>query len=131
MSQKKKDEFKARILVVDDEWSIQELLKQALSLSGFEVILASNDIEFREQAFTKKPDIIILDLMLGDQDGAQVYNRLLIEGLDPNIHVIFLSALAQDRPPTPPRADRKYALIGKPFDPEELVQQLDELVKSS
>lgn len=132
MSQKKKVEScKARILVVDDEWSIQELLKQALLLSGFDVLLASNDIEFREQAFTQKPDVIILDLMLGDKDGAQIYNRLLSEGLDPNIHVVFLSALAQDRPPTPPRADRKYALIGKPFDPEELVQQLNELVRAT
>ena len=122
--------MKPRILVVDDEWSMQELLKNTLSLSGFDVLIAGNDVEFREQAFSQKPDVIILDLMLGDKDGTKVYNRLLAEGLDASIPVIFLSALAQDRPPTPPRPDRKYALIGKPFDTEELVHQLGELVRS-
>ncbi|MBI3306790.1 MAG: response regulator [Candidatus Omnitrophica bacterium] len=122
--------MKGKILVVDDEWSIQELLKNVLSLSGFEVVIAANAAEFREQVFLSRPDVIILDIMLGDSDGTQVYKQLLAEGLDVNIPVIFLSALAQDRPSTPPRSDRKYALIGKPFDPDELIRQLDHLVAS-
>lgn len=65
-----------------------------------------------------------------DKDGTEVYSGLLAEGLDSAIPVIFISALAQDLPPTPPRAKRKYALIGKPFDPEELVHQLGDLVRS-
>ena len=122
--------MKPKILVVDDEWSMQELLKNTLSLSGFEVFLAGDDVEFRQQVFSQKPDVIILDLMLGDKDGTKVYNQLLAEGLDANIPVIFLSALAQDRPPTPPRSDRKFALIGTPFAPGARVQQLTALVHS-
>lgn len=120
--------MKAKILVVDDDFSIQELLRNTLSLSGFDVCTAGGDEEFREQAFLQKPDVIILDLMLGNKDGTEVYRNLLEEGLDAAIPVVFISALAHDRPPAPPRRDRKYALIGKPFDPEELVHQLDELV---
>ena len=120
--------MKTKILVVDDEWAMQELLKNALSLSGFDVVIAGNDVEFREQAFLQKPDAIILDLMLGDKDGAQAYSRLLTQGLDSNIPVVFLSALVEDRPPTLPRSDRKYALIGKPFDTEALVSQIHDLV---
>ncbi len=120
--------MKHKILVVDDEWAMQELLRNVLSLSGYDVSVAGNDVEFREQAFSCKPDLIILDLMLGNKDGSQVYNQLLAEGLDSGIPVVFLSALAQDRPPTPPRPHRKYSLIGKPFDPDELVRQLAEVV---
>ena len=119
---------KPRILVLDDEWPMQELLRNVLTLSGYEVDIAGNDKEFREHAFAQKPDLIILDLMLGNTDGSQVYNQLLAEGLDANIPVVFLSALAQDRPPVWPRPDRKYSLIGKPFDPDELVRQLAEVV---
>ena len=119
---------KKRILVVDDECSMQELLRHTLALSGFDVAIAGNDVEFRKEAFAQKPDVIILDLMLGKKDGTDIYTELLSEGLDPKIPVVFLSALAQDRPPTPPRPDRKYSLVGKPFDPEELVQQLTTLV---
>lgn len=122
--------MRPKILVVDDERSMQELLKNTLSLSGFDVSIAGNDVEFRNQAFSQRPDVIILDLMLGDKDGTEVYSSLLAEGLDSAIPVVFISALAQDLPPTPPRADRKYALIGKPFDPEELVHQLGDLVRS-
>lgn len=120
--------LKAKILVVDDEWSMQELLRHTLALSGFDVLMARDDIEFRQCVFAEKPDVIILDIMLGDKDGVQVYQKLLEEGLDRNIPVIFLSALAQDRPPSPPRPGRQYALIGKPFDTDQLVRELRELV---
>lgn len=120
--------MKPKILVVDDEWSMRELLKNSLLLSGFDVLLASNDQEFREQIFKGRPDAVILDIMLGDKDGTQVYQKLLAEGLDKTLPIIFLSALAGDRPPTPPRANRRYALIGKPFDCDELVRELHEVI---
>lgn len=117
-----------RILVVDDERAMQELLKHTLSLSGFDVRVAGNDSEFRTKAFEQRPDIIILDLVLGDKDGAQVYEELLTQGLDRDIPVVFISALAEDRPPAPPRPDRKYSLVGKPFDPDQLVRDLQGLI---
>lgn len=120
--------MKAKILVVDDEWSMQELLRQTLSLAGFEVLTAGNELEFREQAFRHNPDVMIIDLMLGEKDGTQVYHQLLTEGLNENTPVVFLSSLAADLTPTPPRPGRRYALIGKPFDPDKLVQELEELV---
>ena len=122
--------MKTKILVVDDEWSMQELLKHTLSLSDFDVRVAGNEVEFRQQVFDQKPDVIILDIMLGDEDGPKVYDKLLSEGLDKNIPVVFLSALAQDQPSSPPRPDRQFALLAKPFDPDELVGQLRHLVDS-
>ena len=118
-----------RILIVDDEWAILELLRVTFSLAGHEVSLAQNDVEFRREALASRPDVIILDIMLGDKNGMQVYEQLLGEGFDPKVPVVFLSALASDRPPTPPRAGRTFALLGKPFDPAKLVQEIHSLIK--
>ena len=122
--------MKPKILVVDDEWSMQELLRQTLSLAGFEVLIAANHLEFKEQAFLHSPDVMIVDIMLGEKDGAQIYHQLLAEGLSPDIPVVFLSALASGITPTPPQPGRKFALIGKPFDPNQLVRELEKVVKT-
>lgn len=124
--------MKHKILVVDDEWSMRELLQHLLSLAGFEVILACDEEEFRKEIAIHKPDAIILDIMLGDQDGTELYRRLLKEEmLDQTIPVVFLSALATGRPPSMPRPNRQYALIGKPFDPDVLVRELHHSLSSS
>ena len=123
--------MKSKVLVVDDEWSMRELLKQLLSLANFEVLLASGEDEFRKVIASEKPDVIILDIMLGEQDGTELYKRLLRDGLDENIPVVFLSALASDRQPTFPRPNRRYALIGKPFNPDLLVRELRNTLTAS
>ena len=122
--------MKPKILVVDDEWSMRELLRNTLSLAGFEVSMAADETEFREQVLTQKPNIIILDIVLGEKDGTEVYQQLLKEGLDRSIPVVFLTALAGDRPVTPPRANRRYALVGKPFDSDQFVREIQEMVES-
>jgi DNA-binding response OmpR family regulator len=120
--------MKTRILVVDDEFSMRELLKHVLQLAGFEVLLAENEAEFRRIALSEKVDAIILDILLGDDDGTQVYAQLISEGLSSAIPVVFLSALAQDRPSAFPQKGRRYALLGKPFDPDELVARLHDFL---
>jgi len=122
--------MKHRLLVVDDDWAILELIRCTFKSSGFEICLARDDEEFRKKAREFKPDVIILDLMLGDKDGMQVYEQLLNEGFDATIPVVFLSALAGGRPSTPPRPGRTYALMGKPFDPEKLVREITTLVEA-
>ena len=120
--------MKSKILIVDDDWSILEMLKFTLNTSGYEVVAAQNCDDFFKTAWLTKPDVIILDIMLGDRDGVQAYEELLTQGFDPKIPVVFLSVLAQDITPTPPQKGRTYALIAKPFDPGTLVQQIDCLV---
>lgn len=123
--------MRPRILVVDDEKSMQELMRHTLSLSGFDVSLASDAAEFRKVVFKEKPQAILLDILLGDRDGIQVYEELLRDGLDSSIPVIFVSALAQDRPPAYSEPGRSYSLIGKPFDGEELVKRLYTLTEAA
>ncbi len=113
-----------KILIVDDDWAILELLKLTFSSAGYDVSTAQNHIEFRQMALGDRPDIIILDIMLGEKDGVHVYEELLVEGLDGHIPVVFLSVLARDTQQMPPRPGRTYALIAKPFDPDKLVEEI-------
>ncbi len=117
----------SQIMVVDDELSMRELLKNTLELAGFETILASSAKEFSSLLESKHPDCIILDIMLGDADGTETYRDLLqSKKLDPKIPVVFLSALAADQTPVFPNPKRQYALVGKPFDPEVFISKLRE-----
>jgi DNA-binding response OmpR family regulator len=113
-----------RILLVDDEKDILELLKEWLVLEGFEVHIAQNGREFREQVHAQKPDLIILDIMIGRENGIELYNDLLSEGFDQKTPVIFLTGLAHDRPESPGGFGRTYALRTKPFNPHELVKDI-------
>ena len=65
-----------RVLVVDDEPLIVEMLTMGLNYEGFEVSVAHTGFEAIEQARLKKPDLIILDIMLPGIDGVEVCRRL-------------------------------------------------------
>ena len=116
------------ILIVDDEWAICELLSDHLQGDGLRIISANNSDEFRERAFGETPDLIILDIMLGNQNGVEVYNRLLADGLDKNIPVIFISALAEGHAQDHATQGRRYALYSKPFNTDKLVRDIHSLV---
>jgi two-component system, OmpR family, alkaline phosphatase synthesis response regulator PhoP len=119
-----------KILVVDDDKAILELLRFELSSQGYEVVTAQNRDEFRAKALSEKPDLVILDIMLGSYNGAILYDEILGEGFDRRIPVIFLTALAQDRPPSPASPGRTYALYSKPFDPQQLLEEIGHLVNA-
>jgi DNA-binding response OmpR family regulator len=120
--------MKAKILLVDDEKEILELLKDFLLIEGFEVLSAQTGSEFRELALSEKPDLIILDIMLGKDNGVAIYNRLLQEGLERTVPVIFLTGLTEDHSESPASPGRTYALRTKPFNPTELVNDIYYLV---
>lgn len=118
-----------KILIVDDDGSMRDLLRCCLCSAGFEVFQAGDEETFRGNIREgKKPDLIILDIMLGKADGVQVYEQCLREGFDATVPVIFLSVLARDIPPTPPQPGRVYSLLSKPFDPDQLVKEISHLV---
>ena len=65
-----------RILVVDDEPNITDLVATALRYEGFEVAVASNGSEAIREATTFRPDLIVLDVMLPDRSGFELLSRL-------------------------------------------------------
>ena len=121
--------MKKRILVVDDEWSILELLKFKLSNHGYEVVTAQNEKEFWERAFeVPRPDLIVLDIWLKNKAGTDIYDNLLHFGLDATIPVIFITALIENRAPKHAPAGGKYALYAKPFDFDQLIREIERFV---
>ncbi|MCB1038421.1 MAG: response regulator, partial [Acidimicrobiales bacterium] len=82
-----------RLLVVDDEEHITELLAMALGYQGFEVERAATGREALDSVARRAPDLIVLDVMLPDLDGFEVARRLrLDEGAGTRVPVIFLTA---------------------------------------
>ena len=80
----------ARLLVVEDEPNILELLSASLRLAGFEVATASGGLEALNATQRHRPDLVVLDVMLPDLDGFEVARRLRSGGA--RTPVLFLTA---------------------------------------
>ena len=112
----------ARVLVVDDESNIVELLEVSLKFQGFEVFTASSGTAALDKAREVRPDAVILDVMMPGMDGFGVLRRLRAEGID--APALFLTA--RDTV-----ADKVTGLtlgaddyVTKPFSLEEVVARL-------
>ncbi len=112
-----------RVLVVDDDPDIRELLFTALEDEGFEVVPAGNGQEALAIIQTFRPDVIVLDLMMPVMDGWQFANELRArdEG-DEDIPIVLLSA-ARDLA-THAKALAAADIIEKPFDLAELLPKI-------
>jgi len=120
--------IKKKILLVDDEAQILTLMERRLRRWGYEVISAQSAAEFEEKAFADKPDLIILDIILGEAQGPVVYDDLLTRGLDREIPVIFLSALVEDDVITPGQPGHRMAMHNKLQSEEELSSSIQALL---
>ena len=83
-------EPEAKLLIVDDEPNIRELLSTSLRFAGFDVVAAANGREALAAAETYNPDLAVLDVMLPDMDGFTVTRRLRAAGR--HFPVVFLTA---------------------------------------
>lgn len=112
----------ARILVVDDEPGIVELLKVSLKFQGFAVETASTGAEALDRARAAHPDALILDVMMPGMDGLGLLRRLRADGID--APVLFLTAKdsVEDKVTGLTLGADDY--ITKPFSLEEVVARL-------
>ncbi len=117
----------ARVLVVDDESSITELLSTALRYMGYQVTTASTGFGALDAAASAPPDLVVLDVMLPDIDGFEVCRRLR-DGGD-FVPVIFLTArdAEEDRVAGFIRGGDDY--VTKPFSLEELTLRIGALLR--
>lgn len=116
-----------RVLAVDDEASLTELLSMAMRYEGWQVSTAGSGSEAVRVAREIRPDAIVLDIMLPDFDGLEVMRRIRAE--DPNIPVIFLTAkdAVTDRIGGLTAGGDDY--VTKPFSLEELIARLRALLR--
>ena len=118
-----------RILTVDDESSLTELLSMAMRYEGWEVATAGSGIDAVKEAREMRPDAIVLDMMLPDFDGLEVMRRIRTE--QPDVPVIFLTAkdALEDRIGGLTAGGDDY--VTKPFSLEELIARLRGLLRRS
>ena len=116
-----------RILVVDDESSIRDLISTSLRFVGFEVRNAASGSEALTVAEEFKPHAVVLDVMLPDLDGFEVCRQIRSEGL--NVGVLFLTAKdgMEDKVSGLTIGGDDY--MTKPFSLEELVARLRALLR--
>lgn len=120
------ERYNEKILVVDDEINIRQVLETRLSIRGYNVILASNGEEALELFRKEKPDLVILDIMLPQLDGYEVCSKIR-EGS--HVPIIMLTALGDI-------SDRVLGLelgaddyVIKPFSPKELEARIRSVLR--
>ncbi|MGQ0480486.1 MAG: response regulator transcription factor [Pseudonocardia sp.] len=118
-----------RVLVVDDEATLTELLTMALRYEGWEVRSAGDGLTAVRLAREFRPDAVVLDIMLPDIDGLEVLRRLHAESAD--VPVLFLTAkdAVEDRIAGLTAGGDDY--VSKPFSLEEVVARLRALMRRS
>ena len=126
-SSDQQDQTTQRILVVDDENSISELIATSLKFVGFDVRTASSGAQALQIAEEFKPHALILDVMLPDQNGFEVCRQLRNEGH--NVGVLFLTAKDSTEDKIAGLTIGGDDYMTKPFSLEELVARLRALLR--
>ncbi|MBC7979933.1 MAG: response regulator transcription factor [Armatimonadetes bacterium] len=118
-----------KVLIVEDEVDIADLINFNLQRAGYEVFKAHDGITGTEMAIQHRPDLVVLDLMLPGRDGYSVFREIRRDARTAKIPVIMLTARAQTE-------DRIQGLeagaddyVTKPFSPKELVLRVHAILK--
>lgn len=111
----------AKILVIDDEPSIQNLVTAYLKAEGYDFLSATDGIEGLKAARTFKPDVIVLDIMLPGMDGIELLANLR---RDSNVYVILLTARSEETDKIVGLSVGADDYLTKPFSPRELIARI-------
>ena len=113
------------ILCVEDEPEMIDLIRLILGRRGFEVIGATGGVEGLKMVREEKPDLVLLDLMMPDMDGWEVYQQIKADEKTKGIPVIVVTAKAQS-------IDKVLGLhIAKPFSPQDLLNSIEKVLQKS
>jgi two-component system, OmpR family, response regulator VicR len=122
-------ETTGKVVYIEDEPEMIDLVRLILSRKGYEVIGAGGGREGLEVIRQKLPDLVLLDLMMPDMDGWDVYQQMKAVDTTRDIPVIVITAKAQS-------IDKVLGLhiakvddyISKPFSPQELVDRVEKVI---
>ena len=118
-----------RVVCIEDEPEMIDLVRLILGRKGFEVIGADGGVEGLETVRREKPDLVLLDLMMPDMDGWEVYQQIKADEELREIPIVVVTAKAQS-------IDKVLGLhiakvddyITKPFGPQELLESVEKLL---
>jgi len=118
-----------RVVCIEDEPEMIDLVRLILGRKGFNVIGANGGIEGLETVRRLRPDLVLLDLMMPDMDGWEVYQQIKADPALRDIPVVVVTAKAQS-------IDKVLGLhiakvddyITKPFGPQELLESVEKIL---
>lgn len=110
-----------KILVIDDELAIVDIVKEALESEGFQVIGASNGVEGLERLHKDSPDLVVLDVLMPGMDGWEVLRRIEADAATAGVPVIMLTALGGDEDILRGLEEGAVEYITKPFHLQDLI----------
>jgi DNA-binding response OmpR family regulator len=121
----------SRILIIEDEPDVQELVKTILTGNGFEVLTASSGEEGLSAAVHNKPDLILLDWVMPGLSGLEICRLLKGREETKKTPILMMSVLNRD-------VDKKYvfeagadAFLVKPFSISQLLTAVDDILRDS
>lgn len=119
-----------RILVIDDDDGLRDIIQISIEvIAGWDVLTATSGTEGLDVAKTQQPDVILLDVMMPDMDGATTFKYLQALPSTAKIPTILLTAKATTNEKQKLMALGVTGVITKPFDATDLVNQIRTLLK--
>lgn len=118
-----------RVLVVDDDPQVLRLLRVNFELEGYDVASAANGEEALAAIASQAPDVLVCDIMMPGIDGLEVVRRLRADPNTASLPVVMVSAKAQRADLAQGEQAGADAYVTKPFDPQDLIDAVDRLLK--
>jgi len=123
--------MKYKVLAVDDEADVLKLVEMALQVEGYKVIQATSGKEALELAKKEKPHVILLDIMMPEMDGMEVFKRLKNKVETAQIPVIMVTGVSEKENIKKLLDEGVQYYIIKPFDFTDLSSKIGIAIKES
>jgi CheY-like chemotaxis protein len=117
-----------KVLVVDDQADMLELLEASFSMRGYEVVSARNGQEALAMVYQEQPDVVLLDIMMPVFDGYEICRILKNNEKTKHIPIIFMTAKAQKDDIERGFELRADGYVVKPFEPLELTDFTEKIL---
>ena len=119
-----------KILIVDDEQEMRELVKKKLEKNGYEVMDTADGQEALSFCKNAHPEVVLLDIALPGMDGYQIAEKIKQDPESRNINILFLTGKDLDPAGIIKRCDKvnAYGYISKPFAFEDLLAKIKEIL---
>jgi len=114
----------AKVLIVEDDPTTVQLIEFLLRKNNFEVLIAQDGVEALKISREKKPDLILMDVMMPKMDGIEAIEKLQESEGTQNIPIVILSALGQEMDVMRGLQAGASGYIVKPFSPQELLDEI-------
>lgn len=118
-----------KILVVEDEADLREVLQYNLTREGYRVLLAENGADGLRKARKEVPDLLLLDLMLPDLDGLEICRRLKKDPVTASLPIIIVTAKGEESDVVLGLGVGADDYVSKPFSPRELLARVKAVLR--